>query len=115
MIINATRFLSELHRQWRLVVYIVKQYFGLSKKSFVLFKIHLAAQRLIAVLLLARPPHDPKSSLPSLLKQRFCCETCDRGQFVASPTQVIFAQILASKVMCDLNLIALISLNMPFA
>ena len=36
-------------------------------------------------------------------------------EFVASPTQVIFAQILASKVMCDLNLIALISLNMPFA
>ena len=34
---------------------------------------------------------------------------------MASPTQVIFAQILASKVMCDLNLIALISLNMPFA
>ena len=78
---------------------------------FVLFKIHLAAQRLIAVLLLARPPRDLKSSLPSLLKQLFCCETCDRGQFVASPTQVIFAHILASKVIfCDL--IALISLNM---
>ena len=35
----------------------------------------------------ARQPRDLKSSFHSLLKQVFCCETCFRGQFVASQVQ----------------------------
>ena len=64
-----------------------------------LFKIWLAARRLIAILSLARPPQDPKSSFRSLLKQLFCCETRAIGQFVANPSPVIFAGVLASKVL----------------
>ena len=42
------------------------KYFRLSKKSFVLFKIWLAARRLIEILSLAGPPRDPKISFRSL-------------------------------------------------
>ena len=45
-----------------------------------------------------RPPRDPKSSFRWLLKQLFCRETRLRGQFVANPSPVIFAGVLASKV-----------------
>ena len=62
-----------------------------------MFKIWLAALRLIAILSLARLPRDPKSSFRSLLKQLFCCGTRVRGQFVANPSPVIFAGVLASK------------------
>ena len=68
--IDSTRFPSEPHRRRRFVVYILKQYFRLSKKSFVLFKIWLAARRLIAILSLAGPPRDPKISFRPL-KNRF--------------------------------------------
>ena len=51
--IDSTRFLSGPHRRQRFVVYILKEYFRLSKKCFVLFKIWLAARRLIAILSLA--------------------------------------------------------------
>ena len=56
--------------------------------------IWLAARRLIAILSLARPPRDPKSSFRSLLKQLFFCETRVR----ANPSPVIFAGVLASKI-----------------
>ena len=61
-----------------------------------MFKIWLAALRFIAILSLARLPRDPKSSFRSL-KQLFCCGTRVRGQFVANPSPVIFAGVLASK------------------
>ena len=64
--IDSTRFPSGPHRRRRFVVYILRQYFKLSKKSFVLFKIWLAARRLIAILSLAGPPRDPKISFRSL-------------------------------------------------
>ena len=51
--IDSTRFPSGPHRRRRFVVYILRQYFRLSKKSFVLFKIWLAARRIIAILSLA--------------------------------------------------------------
>ena len=44
--IDATRFPSRQHRRRRFVVYILKYYFRLLKKSFVLFKI---SRRLIAI------------------------------------------------------------------
>ena len=64
--IDSTRFPSGPHRRRRFVVYILKQYFRLSKKSFVLFKIWLAARRLIAILSLAAPPRDPNISFRPL-------------------------------------------------
>ena len=64
--IDSTRFPSGPHRRRRFVVYILKQYFRLSKKSFVLFEIWLAARRLIAILSLTGPPRDPKISFRSL-------------------------------------------------
>ena len=64
--IDSTRFPSGPHRQRRFVVYVLGQYFRLSKKPFVLFKICLAARRLITILSLAGPPRDPKISFRSL-------------------------------------------------
>ena len=40
----------------------------------------------------------PKKHVLFALQLSFCCETCVRGQFVASPSSVIFARILASSV-----------------
>ena len=75
----------------RLVVYILKWYFRLSKKSFVVFKIWFAARILIAIFVPAMLPawwsRDPKSSFRLLFNQPFCCETRVRGQFVASQVQ----------------------------
>ena len=97
--IDATRFPSGPHTPPTEISCLHSQViFQTFEEVFVLFKIWLAARRLIAILSLARPPRDPKSSFRSLLKQLFCCEARVRCQFVANPSPIIFAGALALKV-----------------
>ena len=63
-------------------------YARLLKKSFVVFQIWLAAQRLLAILSLAGSATLRPKKLVQLTLQLFCCETRVRGQFVASPSSV---------------------------
>lgn len=63
-------------------------YVRIFKKSFVLFQIWLAAQRLLVILSLAGLATLRPKKLVELALQLLCCETRVRGKFVASSSSV---------------------------